>query len=122
MTKLHDRVFLTDADDLESDTLLSERLQHLRFVTVEHLSISPELCTAYPWESAQQELCKMATCARARVTPGPRAAPRRPRRGPADTRLPRPPSAPPGSAGTARRATSWCACSTAASGSTRLSQ
>ena len=60
-TKLYDRVFLTDEQEVENDRVLSERLQHLRFITVEHLSISPELCSAYPWEGAQQELCKMAT-------------------------------------------------------------
>jgi len=59
-TKLYDKVFLTDAEEIESDRLLEERLQHLRFVTVEHLSVSPAFCTAYPWASAQQELCKMA--------------------------------------------------------------
>ena len=58
-TKLYDKVFLTDAEESESDRLLEERLQHLRFVTVEHLSVSPAFCTAYPWAGAQQELCKM---------------------------------------------------------------
>ena len=51
-TKLYDKVFLTDAEEIESDRLLEERLQHLRFVTVEHLSVSPAFCTAYPWASA----------------------------------------------------------------------
>ena len=59
-TKLYDKVFLTDAEESESDRLLEERLQHLRFVTVEHLSVSPAFCAAYPWAGAQQELCKMA--------------------------------------------------------------
>ena len=58
-TKLYDKVFLTDAEESESDRLLDERLQHLRFVTVEHLSVSPAFCAAYPWAGAQQELCKM---------------------------------------------------------------
>ena len=58
-TKLYDKVFLTDAEESESDRLLEERLQHLRFVTVEHLSVSPAFCAAYPWAGAQQELCKM---------------------------------------------------------------
>ena len=60
-TKLYDRVFLTDPEEVESDRELAERLQHLRFVTVEHLNISPAFCGAHPWEGAQQELCKMAT-------------------------------------------------------------
>ena len=60
-TKLYDKVFLTDAEERENDRLLEERLQHLRFVTVEHLSVSPAFCAAYPWAGAQQELCKMAT-------------------------------------------------------------
>ena len=59
-TKLYDKVFLTDAEERENDRLLDERLQHLRFVTVEHLSVSPAFCAAYPWAGAQQELCKLA--------------------------------------------------------------
>jgi hypothetical protein len=59
-TKLYDKVFLTDAEERENDRLLEERLQHLRFVTVEHLSVSPAFCAAYPWAGAQQELCKLA--------------------------------------------------------------
>ena len=59
-TKLYDKVFLTDAEESENDRLLEERLQHLRFVTVDHLSVSPAFCAAYPWQGAQQVCCPPA--------------------------------------------------------------
>ena len=61
MSKLHDRVFATDADDLQHDKALAARFRELHFLTVEHLGISPEFTVQQPWEWAQQELRKMGS-------------------------------------------------------------
>ena len=61
MTKLYDRVFAADEVEAAEDEQLTTWMKRLSFLSVEHLSISPEFAQMQPWLSAQQELAKIST-------------------------------------------------------------
>ena len=61
MMRLHDRVFSAEAEEVAEDETLSERIELLRFLDVDHLGIAKDFQGHAPWMAAQKELCKITS-------------------------------------------------------------
>jgi Rab5 GDP/GTP exchange factor len=61
MTRLHDRAFAVEAEELAEEARLSEWMRLLHFISPDHLGISKPFQDLAPWADAQMELCKIVS-------------------------------------------------------------